>query len=49
MTEDMTNIAETVNSITSHCGRQTMRNNVEADFTKQSGGRLCETKWRKAM
>ena len=26
-----------------------MRNNVEADYGKQRGGSLCETRWRQAM
>ena len=36
----MTNIGETVYSIPRHCGRQTMRNNVEAGYEKQLGGRI---------
>ena len=26
-----------------------MRNKVEADYEKQGGGSLCETRWRQTM
>ena len=47
-TAEMVSIARTVTaiSIPRRCGRQTTRNNVEADHEKQRGGRPRETTWR---